>query len=450
MSGVRTVLLKDICNFEKGTTGLMKAVPGEYPLVTTGTERRTCESYQFDTKAVCIPLVSSTGHGHASLKNVHYQEGKFALGSILVALTAIDEEKLNIHFLYLYLSQLKDILLVPLMKGAANVSLSITAIKSLEIPLPSIYRQQQIVEKFKSIVLEERLIIEELNYQEELIKKLKQQIIQEAVQGTLTINWRENNSSKESGEVLLSKIISDTKKLIINKAIPKKTELLPLKDGDKPFELPISWTWCRLGDLVDTFLGGYAFKSTSFTKEGTNQVLRLGNIRPNHIRLNEKSVFVNNDIAKNADKAKLVVGDLLITMTGTRGKKDYCYSVLVDEKHTEKRTLYLNQRVGCLRFNNNTIPEFYNYALKVDSLLLQIFATSTGAANQANIGVKALKEWIVPLPPLNEQKQIVKKIKELLSLCNKLESYVSDNKIRSKDLIKIVLSEEFSQNKVTE
>ena len=79
MSGVRTVLLKDICNFEKGTTGLMKAIPGEYPLVTTGANRRTCESYQFDTKAVCIPLVSSTGHGHASLNNIHYQEGRFCV-----------------------------------------------------------------------------------------------------------------------------------------------------------------------------------------------------------------------------------------------------------------------------------------------------------------------------------------------------------------------------------
>ena len=152
MSGVKTVLLKDICHFEKGSTGLMKAVPGEFPLVTTGKDHRSCDSYQFDTKAVCIPLVSSTGHGHASLNNVHYQEGKFALGTILVALTAKDEEELDAHFLHLYLSQLKDVVLVPLMKGAANVSLSITAIKSVAIPLPSITRQKSIVAKFKSIV----------------------------------------------------------------------------------------------------------------------------------------------------------------------------------------------------------------------------------------------------------------------------------------------------------
>ena len=149
------VKLQEICNFEKGTTGLAKAVPGEFTLVATGAERKTCESFQFDTKAVCIPLVSSTGHGHASLKNVHYQEGKFSLGTILVALTSKDENTLNIQFLHLYLSQLKDSILVPLMSGAANVALSVTKIKSIEIPLPSIDRQKEIVENFKSIVIED-------------------------------------------------------------------------------------------------------------------------------------------------------------------------------------------------------------------------------------------------------------------------------------------------------
>ncbi len=122
---LRTVFLKDVCNFEKGQVGLAKAQSGSYPLVTTSAERKFCKTYQFDTEAVCIPLVSSTGHGHASLKNIHYQEGKFALGSILVALTAKDKAVLNIQFLHLYLSQLKDEILVPLMSGAANVALSV-------------------------------------------------------------------------------------------------------------------------------------------------------------------------------------------------------------------------------------------------------------------------------------------------------------------------------------
>jgi len=196
------VQLKALCAFEKGTTGLAKAEPGEYPLVTTGAERKSCDTYQFDTNAVCIPLVSSTGHGHASLKNVHYQEGKFALGSILVALTSKDEEKLDIQFLHLYLSQLKDEVLVPLMTGAANVALSVKKIQSIEIPLPTIGRQREIVERFKSIVIEEDELKTELTHQQTLLKKLRQQILQEAIEGKLTADWRAQNPDVEPASEL--------------------------------------------------------------------------------------------------------------------------------------------------------------------------------------------------------------------------------------------------------
>ena len=180
MSNWQKVTLDKLCFFEKGKTGLAKAIPGDYPLVTTSAERKTNDSYQFDTKAVCIPLVSSTGHGHASLNYVHYQEGKFALGTILVALIPKDETILNAQFLHLYLSRLKDIILVPLMSGAANVSLSISKIKTVEIPLPPIDEQLKIVELFKNLVNENNELVEEINTQSSLLKQLKQTILQEA------------------------------------------------------------------------------------------------------------------------------------------------------------------------------------------------------------------------------------------------------------------------------
>ena len=63
--------LGELCTLVKGTSPISKTPPGAYPLITTGEEHRTAESYQLDGEAVCIPLISSTGHGHASLKRVH-------------------------------------------------------------------------------------------------------------------------------------------------------------------------------------------------------------------------------------------------------------------------------------------------------------------------------------------------------------------------------------------
>ncbi len=72
--------LGDICTITKGKTGIMNAIDGQYTMVTLGEENKTHNEYQFDVKAVINPLVSSTGHGHASMKRVKYIEGKFALG----------------------------------------------------------------------------------------------------------------------------------------------------------------------------------------------------------------------------------------------------------------------------------------------------------------------------------------------------------------------------------
>ena len=77
--------LGKLCTIEKGAIGILKAIPGEYPMVVTSEERKSHNEFQFDDEAVIIPLVSSTGHGHKSLKRIHYQKGKFALGSILCA-----------------------------------------------------------------------------------------------------------------------------------------------------------------------------------------------------------------------------------------------------------------------------------------------------------------------------------------------------------------------------
>lgn len=85
MSAWKKVKIGDICHIVKGTTGIASAAAGEYPLVVTAVERKTCATYHFDCEAVCIPLVSSSGHGKKSLNNVHYQSGKFALGTILCA-----------------------------------------------------------------------------------------------------------------------------------------------------------------------------------------------------------------------------------------------------------------------------------------------------------------------------------------------------------------------------
>lgn len=241
------VKLGEICTVEKGAIGIQKAIPGEYPLVVTGEDRKSHNEYQLDCEAVIIPLVSGTGHGHASIKRIHFQTGKFALGNILCAIIPKDTKQLNTEYLFRFLDLNKENELVARMKGMANVTLPIKEIAQIEIPLPSIKEQLEFVEMYKHLETKSSFLSTELTHQLTLVKKLRQQLLQDAVQGKLV----EQNKKDEPASELLKKIKAEKQKLIAEKKLKKEKELPTIKPEEIPFKIPENWVWCRLGEMVN-------------------------------------------------------------------------------------------------------------------------------------------------------------------------------------------------------
>jgi type I restriction enzyme S subunit len=151
--GWSSTTLGDACRVEKGATPIQKAVPGAYPLIVTAVDRRSSADFQFDSDAVCIPLISSKGHGVASISRVYFQSGKFALGNILAAAVPLKPSELSAEFLYRYLETRKDFLLVPLMRGGANVSLTVDALKSVRVFFPSPHEQKRVTTILRQVEL---------------------------------------------------------------------------------------------------------------------------------------------------------------------------------------------------------------------------------------------------------------------------------------------------------
>lgn len=143
--GLPWVRLDSVCTLAKGSTPIQKAEPGEYPMVVTAAARKTCSTYQFSEPSVCIPLVSSRGHGVAAINQVYYQEGKFALGNILCAVTPKDSSQLNAKFLCYFINYTKDKTIVPLMTGGANVSLTVKTLSTAKVQVPPLPVQEEIV-----------------------------------------------------------------------------------------------------------------------------------------------------------------------------------------------------------------------------------------------------------------------------------------------------------------
>ena len=150
------VSIKETCDYEKGKFPSQATPEGVFPFVLTAKDRKSAPEYQLDTKAVCIPLISSTGHGSATLNRLHYQEGKFALANLLfAAIPKNPETELYPKFLYYILDARREELFCPLMKGTANVGMRMDDALNVRFPLPDIEIQKQLVaqiDKQKAII----------------------------------------------------------------------------------------------------------------------------------------------------------------------------------------------------------------------------------------------------------------------------------------------------------
>lgn len=287
--------------------------------------------------------------------------------------------------------------------------------------------------------------------EESNLQKLRETILTLAVQGKLTRKWRSENPELIEGPnaapALLERIKAEKARLVKEKKIRKEKALPPISEDEIPYELPEGWVWCRIENVLDSFIGGFAYKSTRFIEYSDYQVLRLGNVKNDYLRFESKPVFIDKNYAEETSDYCLRVNDILITMTGTRAKRDYCFTALIEQHHLSERLLFLNQRVGCLRFNSNCSSKYINQALKSNVILDSIFNKATGTANQANVGKYAILEAAIPLPPYEEQKAIVAKVKRLMALCDELEAQVSQSKQQAEDLMQAVVREVFEGKK---
>ena len=141
------ISIGELCDIRDGLSPNMATQTGDYVMVVPAESRKTADHWDFDGKAVCIPLVSSAGHGKADIKRIHYQEGKFALTNTMCALFVKDESIIHPRYLYIFLNAMRQELLVPLMCGATNVRMSSTQLANVIIPVPKeISLQEEVIE----------------------------------------------------------------------------------------------------------------------------------------------------------------------------------------------------------------------------------------------------------------------------------------------------------------
>jgi type I restriction enzyme, S subunit len=234
------------------------------------------------------------------------------------------------------------------------------------------------------------------------IAKLRELILRLAVQGKLVAQ----DPKDESASVLLKKICEEKELLAAGKKIRIGDPLTPIEPEEYPFDLPMGWEWCKLGDIGTTNIG-LTYSPGDIAKIGI-PVLRSNNIQKRKIDLNNL-VRVNKSINENLIIQK---GDLLIC--ARNGSKALVGKTAQIKEISEK--MAFGAFMAIFRSCCNDFVEVYLNSPEFRKNLEGVSTTTINQITQAN-----LKNSFLPLPPLAEQYRIVAKVDELMVLCDELE-----------------------------
>ncbi|MES0489323.1 MAG: restriction endonuclease subunit S, partial [Leptospirales bacterium] len=255
------------------------------------------------------------------------------------------------------------------------------------------------------------------------IKKLRELILDLAVRGKLV----PQDAKDEPASELLKKIEEEKERLIAEGKIKKQKPLPVITEEEKPFALPKGWEWVRLGDISANIHYGYTASADHQSKDV--RMLRITDIQNDSVNWETvPGCAIHNE---NISDYQLENDDILIARTGGTIGKSYLVaninvcsvfaSYLIRVQHL--KTLY---------------QEFIKVYLGSQIYWKQLYAKSMGTG-QPNVNGNALKNLVVPLPPLAEQKRIVAKVDELMALCDKLEEEQTDSVAAHETLVEHLL-----------
>lgn len=247
---------------------------------------------------------------------------------------------------------------------------------------------------------------------------LKNSILQLAIQGKLVEQRKEEGTAKE----LIKKIQLEKENLTKEGKIKKTKPLPEITEDEKPFDIPESWEWVKLGELVSVNGGKRIPAGRTLTDEDTGyKYIRVADMKKGSILLDDIK-YIPHDIYPKIKNYTISKDDIYITVAGTIGQVGLVPEELDNANLTEnadKLVIYSN------------FKEFMYYMLSSNFIQYQIKEHTT-KVGQPKLAIKRIKELIIPLPPLEEQKRIVAKIEELMPYVEKYDKAYTEVKALNK------------------
>lgn len=301
-------------------------------------------------------------------------------------------------------------------EGGAQPNISKEKIINTIIPLPPLAEQKRIVKKIEEILPLVERYEEVWGRLEELNKKfpidMKKSILEHAIKGKLVEQRKEEGTGEE-----LFKEIQVEKKMLIKKGKIKKNKDIPeIVEDEIPFEIPDTWKWVRLGNIVikDIKRG----KAPKYDIESNVLVFaQKCNTKEGYIDLTLAKYLDEKILAKYPEEEFMKDYDIIINSTGngTLGRVGLYHS----SYNKKSLAIVPDSHVTIIRNTINNDFKYIFYVLKYYQPQLE--KQGSGSTNQTELRPTTIIDILIPLPPLAEQTRIVEKIEELLLLCEKLQ-----------------------------
>ncbi|WP_447984955.1 restriction endonuclease subunit S [Nitrospira sp. Nam74] len=264
----------------------------------------------------------------------------------------------------------------------------------------------------------------------EHINQLRQTILNLAVRGQLV----SQDLTDEPASELLKRIQADRARLVKEGAVRKRNPT-SLGDRDARYDLPMTWRWELLGNVITQMDSGWSpecepkprVSKTDWGILKTTAVQKLSFDDRQHKALPAK--------LKPRPEYEANAGDILITRAGPKNRVGICCLVEVVEKR-----LMISDKIIRFHLFSGLEPRFIALALNAGYSLQAIENSKSGmAVMQMNISQEKLKVVPIPIPPLAEQHRIVAKVQEVLALCDRLECQITTIQTESRGLIEAIL-----------
>ncbi|EMO2079080.1 restriction endonuclease subunit S [Citrobacter freundii] len=248
------------------------------------------------------------------------------------------------------------------------------------------------------------------------IDALKQTILQLAVMGKLV----QQDPNDEPASELLKRIAQEKAQLVKDGKMKKQKPLPPVSDKEKPFELPEGWVYCRMDDLCSAITSGSTPSKEIFSTDDGIPYLKVYNIRNQQIDFKYQPQFIQRQYHfEKMQRSILYPGDVIMNIVGPPLGK----IAIIPDYYPEWNC---NQAIVLFRLIKKDLNE-YIYTYLLSGIFLD-FIELIGTAGQDNISIAKSKNIVIPLPPIHEQKKIVEKLSEIMSVISELKYKINITK----------------------